>query len=71
MTGYLNFYPTGLDKHMTDFLEKMAKWLQLKIMKKPQGMERIEDGALYFHPNDIRGKVLESYRKKVRFLISP
>lgn len=45
-------------------LEKLAKWLQLKIMVKSQGMERIGDGALYFHPNDIRFRILKLYRKK-------
>ena len=45
-----------------DLLENFAKWFQLKIMIKPKGMERIEDGALYFHPNDIRQEVLKKYR---------
>ena len=52
---------------MIDLLEQIAKWLQLRIMKKPKGMERIEDGALYFHPNDIRQKVLERYKKKINY----
>ncbi len=47
------------------FLENITKWLQLKIMQKPQGMERIEDGALYFHPQDIRLKILKLYRQKI------
>ncbi len=47
-------------------LENLAKWLQLKIMKKPKGMERIEDGALYFHPNDIRPKILKLYERKIQ-----
>lgn len=51
-----------------DLIEKFAKWLQLKIMQKPKGMERIEDGALYFHPNDCRLKVLAEYRKKLATL---
>lgn len=54
-----------------DFLEIIAKWLQLKIMKKPQGMERIQDGALYFHPNDYRLEILKSYKKKVKKLAGP
>lgn len=48
-----------------DLVEVLAKWLQLKVMKKPQGMERIEDGALYFHPNDIRPKILKLYQQKI------
>ncbi len=49
-------------------LEKLAKKLQLKIMQQPQGMERIEDGALYFHPKDCRLKVLSKYEGKLRIM---
>ncbi|OGE38002.1 hypothetical protein A3D79_03625 [Candidatus Daviesbacteria bacterium RIFCSPHIGHO2_02_FULL_39_8] len=52
-------------------VENIAKWFQLKIMRKPQGMERIEDGALYFHPNDIRPKVLSGYQRKLKRIINP
>ena len=48
-----------------DQIEKLAKRFQLKIMSKPQGMERIEDGALYFHPHDIRPKILKLYKQKI------
>ena len=48
-----------------DIFEKLAKKLQLWYMKPPQGMERIEDGALYFHPKDIRPKILKLYRQKI------
>ena len=48
-----------------DFLEGLAKNVQLKIMKKPKGMERIEEGALYFHPNDIREKILNEYQRRI------
>ena len=51
-------------------MEKIAKWFQLKIMKKPEGMERIEDGALYFHPKDCRPKILSEYRQKTKKLSS-
>lgn len=47
-----------------NYLEILSKWMQLKVMKKPQGMERIKDGALYFHPNDIRPRILKLYRQK-------
>jgi D-beta-D-heptose 7-phosphate kinase/D-beta-D-heptose 1-phosphate adenosyltransferase len=56
---------------MFDYLERVAQKLQLKIMKTPQGLERIEDGALYFHPNDIRQEVLLKYKRKLKELISP
>ncbi len=52
-------------------VESLAKRLQLKVMQKPKGLERIEDGALYFHPNDIRQEVLLRYEQKVKNLISP
>lgn len=48
-----------------DIFEKLAKKFQLKIMQKPNGSERIEDGALYFHPEDCRLKVLTEYKKKL------
>lgn len=54
-----------------DILERIAKWLQLKIMQKPNGMERIEEGALYFHPEDCREKVLAQYQQKIKKIISP
>ncbi len=44
--------------------EHFAKWLQLKLMSKPKGLERISDSAVYFHPDDYRMKVLSEYRKK-------
>lgn len=47
-------------------MEQMAKWFQIKIMKKPIGQERIQDGALYFHPNDIRLQVLADYRSRIK-----
>lgn len=51
---------------ITDLLEKMAKKFQLKIMTKPIGMEKINDGALYFHPKDYRSQVISKYNKKVK-----
>ncbi|MBI3109639.1 hypothetical protein HYZ06_01220 [Candidatus Daviesbacteria bacterium] len=52
-------------KSFFDFIESIAKWFQLKIMQQPKGMERIEDGALYFHPQDVRGKILALYKQKL------
>ncbi len=50
-------------------MENIAKWLQLKIMQRPLGMERINDGALYFHPKDCRLEVLQKYNQKVKKLL--
>ncbi len=47
-----------------DLAEILAKWLQLKLMKKRIGQERIEDGGLYFHPGDYREKVLKEFNKR-------
>lgn len=44
-----------------DLLEEMARNFQLKIMDSPRGFERIENGALYFHPEDKGKKILERY----------
>ncbi len=49
-------------------LENIAKWLQLKMMTKPQGLERIQEGAVYFHPNDCRLQVLSDFQKRVKRL---
>ena len=48
-----------------NILEKLAKWFQLKIMNKPQGLERIEDGALYFHPEDCGPKIVSEYKRRL------
>ncbi len=53
---------------LADIFENLAKKFQLKIMQAPQGMERIEDGALYFHPEDCREKVLKEYKQKLATL---
>ncbi len=41
-----------------DMIENLARRFQLAIMKKPLRDERIEDGALYFHPKDYRKRIL-------------
>ena len=48
-----------------DLLENMAKRFQLKIMSRPQGLERVEEGALYFHPNDCRAAILQEYKSRI------
>ncbi|OGE64486.1 hypothetical protein A3I48_02330 [Candidatus Daviesbacteria bacterium RIFCSPLOWO2_02_FULL_36_7] len=59
---------TRVDRLVTTF-ENLAGWFQFKIMQKPRGLERIEDGALYFHPEDCREKVLQKYRFNIGELI--
>lgn len=48
-----------------DVIENMAKKIQLKIMQEPKGLERIEDGALYFHPKDCRKEILAKFKLKI------
>ncbi len=49
-----------------DNLEEWAKSLQLKIMNKPSGEERIESGALFFHPENKGVKIIEEYKKRLK-----
>lgn len=49
-------------------IENLAKRFQLKVMQKPKGMERIGEGILYFHPNDIRPFVLKEFKQRVKNL---
>lgn len=51
-----------------DWLEEQTKRLQLKIMGSPDRLERIEGGALYFHPEDKGKKILEEYTKRLKKL---
>ena len=51
-------------------LEELSKSLQLKIMGSPDNNERIENNALYFHPEDKGVKILEEYKKRIN-KISP
>lgn len=48
-----------------DLLEILARFFQLKLMKTPIGLERIEEGGLYFHPLDKRAEILKEYNKKL------
>ena len=50
------------------WLEEAARNFQLKVMGSPDKSERIENGALYFHPEDKGVKILEEYRKRVSVL---
>lgn len=58
-------YKLYIVNYTFNLIEHLAKWFQLKIMKKPTGQERIRDGALYFHPNDIRQTILATYKQKI------
>ncbi|MCR4305459.1 MAG: hypothetical protein NUV73_00050 [Candidatus Daviesbacteria bacterium] len=49
--------------------EKLARKFQLRIMKKPKGQERILEGALYFHPEDCRLKVLTKFRRSLSAML--
>lgn len=53
---------------VVDWLEELAKRWQLKIMDRPSGQERIENGALYFHPEDKGKKIIEEYNKRLKKL---
>ena len=37
-------------------------------MQQPKGMERIAEGALYFHPKDYRLTVLQEYNLQLKKL---
>lgn len=67
-----NSHNTKYKIHNTiiDRFENLAKKFQLKIMETPKGMERIEEGALYFHPLDCRQRVLDEFKKRVSSLSS-
>lgn len=53
------------DNVLLEALEVLSKKLQLKIMGSPDKSEKIESGALYFHPEDKGVKVLEQYKKRI------
>lgn len=49
-------------------LETLAKALQLNLMGRPKGNEKVGEKALYFHPEDKREEVLKNYRQKIKKL---
>ncbi len=53
------------DFKIFDVIEALAKWMQLRYMGGTEGKERIENGALFFHPQDYREKVLKDFKKKL------
>lgn len=56
---------------LLNLLESYAKQLQLKIMKKPVGAERIDENALYFHPQDCRPRIIKIYQERIKKLSKP
>jgi hypothetical protein len=46
-------------------LEDLAKSLQLRVMGKPDKSERVETGALYFHPEDKGVEILKQYKNRI------
>jgi len=56
--------------NLTSVMENFSKNLQLKIMGNPDNSERIEKGALYFHPEDKGVKILGEYKKRLNNLLS-
>lgn len=55
--------------NLLERLETFAKRLQLWIMNKPQGFEKIENGALFFHPVDYGTIVTEKYKSGCETII--
>lgn len=53
---------------LIDRFEVFAKKFQLKIMGSPDKSERIENHALYFHPEDKGVKIIKSYNKRLKLL---
>lgn len=64
-------FTRGIATPIINYMENLVRKWQLKIMSKPKGRERIEDGALYFHPKDCREEILVKYRQKLKKIISP
>ncbi len=61
MRGSKEIHGSPIMSGMTDYVELLSKKFQLKIMQKPKGRERIEDGALYFHPKDYGSEIMLKY----------
>ncbi|MCL5784782.1 MAG: DUF5457 domain-containing protein [Patescibacteria group bacterium] len=63
--------PRSLRSLAMTSMENVARKFQLWYMQKPQGLERIEEGALYFHPEDCRLEILSQYQQNLKKIISP
>ena len=53
-----------------NLLEQICRWLQLRYMGKPTGLEKISENALYFHPQDHKLKILTEYQKRIKKILS-
>lgn len=51
---------------LVDSINNILKNIQLRYMGIPTGDERINEGAVYFLPNDLRGKILQTFNKKLK-----
>ncbi len=62
-TSRIKYLKTRVDEgsKIIDQLEDFAMQFQIKIMQPPKGLERIEDGGLYFYPSDYREKIKRLY----------
>lgn len=49
-------------------LERLARFLQLKYMKKHQTTEFVRNNLLMFHPRNMRENVLQEYQKRVALI---
>ncbi len=67
-TSRIKYLKARLDEGSNFFniVERLAKKLQIKIMQKPNGLERIEEGGLYFYPNDYRAQILKLYNQRTK-----
>jgi hypothetical protein len=49
-----------------DFVENLARLLQLRYMRSRRTIEKINSGRLMFHPHDCRKWILTEYRKRLQ-----
>ncbi len=50
---------------LIDDLETLSKRLQMQLMGKPQGLERIREGEVYFHPQDKHIPIMQTFKQKL------
>lgn len=52
--------------YLLDVIESLCKGMQLWYMQKPQGDERVNDGAVYFHPKDYGVQITSEFTKRIK-----
>lgn len=57
-----------VNRNEIHFIEKIFKQLQLAYMAKRRTSEKISEGMIQFHPNDIHGNVLRAYSNRLNKL---